>query len=150
MGKKCKKDQKVIKHKKKKRRSSVSSCNSSASSTPSLSTIDEETKKKLVKIFKKQRKKKKQKIKEKKEKLLKKFKTLKYKSKCGTSYDSEIKDFSGNEGKAIIAPMSKAEWEKQQNTLKRVLDEESGRIRLVYLSILKFLLLIIFFKYCKF
>lgn len=35
-----------------------------------------------------------------------------------------------------MAPMTKEEWEKKQNVVRRVLDEETGRYRLFYLSYL--------------
>lgn len=34
-----------------------------------------------------------------------------------------------------MAPMTKEEWEKKQSVVRRVLDEETGRYRLFYLSI---------------
>lgn len=123
-------NRKTDRHKKKKKHRSSSSDSSSSSS------IDEEIKKKLKKKLKKLKKKKKEKkalkklAKEKlREEVQKEKKEPKKKSvEVGTSYDVNV-DLM--EKSKALAPMTKEEWEKQQNTLRRVYDEETGRTRLI-------------------
>lgn len=39
-----------------------------------------------------------------------------------------------------MAPMTKEEWEKKQSVVRKVLDEETGRYRLSYLSVKLYIL----------
>ncbi|EEB20272.1 conserved hypothetical protein [Pediculus humanus corporis] len=120
------------KHKNKKKRKRTTS-----SSNSSISSIDEEIRRKLKKKLKKIKKKEKRKKKEKKAlKLLKNEvnKELILKKNEEGPDKSLINEILQEKSKSL-APMTKEEWEKQQNTFTRVLDKETGRTREMTLTI---------------
>jgi len=82
--------------------------------------------------------KKKKKLKKKKEKRKKKLKKAlaKLKMEQAVPIGPQVhidtpSNISPLEGKKILKPMTKEEWEKQQNQLKRVFDPDTGRMRLI-------------------
>ncbi|KOB77854.1 ADP-ribosylation factor-like protein 6-interacting protein 4 [Operophtera brumata] len=105
-----------VKSKKRNRSTSNDSCSSSSSS-------DSSTEKKKIRKLKKKLKKEqkridralKKKLKEEKKKLKKKI----------TSSETLM------EKSRAMAPMTKEEWEKRQSVVRRVLDEDTGRYRLI-------------------
>ncbi|PZC78929.1 hypothetical protein B5X24_HaOG217019 [Helicoverpa armigera] len=122
------------KSKKRRRRSSTSSSSSSDS--------DREKKKlrKLKKKIKKEKKKAdralKKKLKEEKKRFLKKRRS-KSSSRNRDVNNAKDGDASADiplelmEKSKAMAPMTKEEWEKRQSIVRKVLDEESGRYRLI-------------------
>uniref|UniRef100_A0A2A4J5C7 ADP-ribosylation factor-like protein 6-interacting protein 4 n=1 Tax=Heliothis virescens TaxID=7102 RepID=A0A2A4J5C7_HELVI len=114
----------------------------SSSSSSSSSDTDREKKKlrKLKKKIKKEKKKTekalKKKLKEEKKRLLKKQRS---KSTSRSRDGSNAKDGAASadiplelmEKSKAMAPMTKEEWEKRQSVVRKVLDEESGRYRLI-------------------
>ncbi|XP_013142333.1 PREDICTED: ADP-ribosylation factor-like protein 6-interacting protein 4 isoform X2 [Papilio polytes] len=123
------------KEKSKKRRRSTSSSESSSNSSSSESSHEKKKLKKLKKKLKREQKKT--------EKLLKKkLKEEKKKLKKKRRSNSEGKDSQAQEATADIpielmekskamAPMTKEEWEQRQSVVRRVMDEETGRYRLI-------------------
>ncbi|KPJ13174.1 ADP-ribosylation factor-like protein 6-interacting protein 4 [Papilio machaon] len=123
------------KEKSKKRRRSTSSSESSSNSSSSESSHERKKLRKLKKKLKREQKKT--------EKLLKKkLKEEKRKLKKKRRSTSESKDSSTQEATADIpielmekskamAPMTKEEWEQRQSVVRRVMDEETGRYRLI-------------------
>lgn len=108
---------------------------SSSDSDSYLSSLDQETKQKLLKKLKKFKK---------KEKKKKKKKERKRKEKEGERRQKKPPQKGSNAKETVHAeknigprcsrnfvPMTKEEWERQQNTLRRVYDEETGRMRFV-------------------
>jgi len=132
------KKQKKRKKKKKQRDSSESSTDSSSSSTTSSSSSDssdEESNRKH-----KKRKKKKDKMKKKSKRSKNDGKKIETKSLDKTLQRSAVvvspteADVGPNislSSSKIRAPMTKAEWEKQQSELRWVIDPETGRKRLI-------------------
>lgn len=115
----------IVKRKRKKppskrrRRSSSSSTSSSTSSSPatSSSTSSSSSSDEKRKYKKKQKKKK-----------TKEPKTIRDKTENDATCDIPL-DFMDKS--KTMAPMTKEQWEKEQNTVKRVYDESTGRWRLV-------------------
>lgn len=85
--------------------------------------------KKLKKAMKKRRKKKRMKKKLKK-KLKKSKKKLRNTDKSKESISKDVSQEISEKSKAM-APMTKEEWEKKQNVIRKVYDEETGRYRLI-------------------
>ncbi|KPJ04337.1 PREDICTED: ADP-ribosylation factor-like protein 6-interacting protein 4 [Papilio xuthus] len=123
------------KEKSKKRRRSSSSSESSSNSSSSESSHEKKKLRKLKKKLKREQKKT--------EKLLKKkLKESKRKLKKKRRSNSDSKDSRTQEATADIpielmekskamAPMTKEEWEQRQSVVRRVMDEETGRYRLI-------------------
>ncbi|KAJ8719177.1 hypothetical protein PYW07_016733 [Mythimna separata] len=123
------------KEKSKKRRRS--SCSSSSSSDASREKKKlRKLKKKLKKEQKKTEKALKKKLKEEKKRLKKKQRS---KSTSRSRDGSNAKEAAASadiplelmEKSKAMAPMTKEEWEKRQSVVRKVLDEESGRYRLI-------------------
>ncbi|KAJ2947607.1 hypothetical protein O0L34_g17404 [Tuta absoluta] len=123
---------------KKKRKKSTGSEDSSNSSS-SDSSLE---KKKLRKLKKKLRKEQKKTEKALRKKLKEKKKKLKEKRRsksdsCSRDEPAKTDDAAADipielmERSKAMAPMTKEEWEKRQSVVRRVLDEESGRYRLI-------------------
>ncbi|CAB3222338.1 unnamed protein product [Arctia plantaginis] len=121
---------------KKRRRSSSSSSSSSSSDSSREKKKLRKLKKKLKKEQKKTEKALKKKLKEEKRKLKKQHRS---KSRSRTRDDSNVKGDNAStdiplelmEKSKAMAPMTKEEWEKRQSIVRKVLDEESGRYRLI-------------------
>ncbi|XP_075975960.1 ADP-ribosylation factor-like protein 6-interacting protein 4 isoform X2 [Anticarsia gemmatalis] len=125
------------KEKSKKRRKSSSESSSSSSSDSSREKKKlRKLKKKLKKEQKKTEKALKKKIKEDKKKLKKKHRS---KSTSQSRDDNAAAEENASadiplelmEKSKAMAPMTKEEWEKRQSVVRKVLDEESGRYRLI-------------------
>ncbi|KAJ8724275.1 hypothetical protein PYW08_015749 [Mythimna loreyi] len=123
------------KEKSKKRRRS--SCSSSSSSDTSREKKKlRKLKKKLKKEQKKTERALKKKLKEEKKRLKKKQRS---KSTSRSRDGSNAKEAAASadiplelmEKSKAMAPMTKEEWEKRQSVVRKVLDEESGRYRLI-------------------
>ncbi|CAK1579626.1 unnamed protein product [Parnassius mnemosyne] len=123
------------KEKSKKRRRTSSSDDTNPSSSSSESSREKKKLRKLKKKLKREQKKTekilKKKLREEKKKLKKKRKS-----------NSDSKDSQNDEATADIpielmemskamAPMTKEEWEQRQSVVRRVMDEETGRYRLI-------------------
>ncbi|XP_038220777.1 ADP-ribosylation factor-like protein 6-interacting protein 4 [Zerene cesonia] len=115
---------------KKKRRSSSDDSSSCSDSS--------QEKKKLRKLKKKLKKEKKKTERALKKKLKEEIKKLKKTRSSSGSLDDVVKDDSTTdipielmEKSKAMAPMTKEEWEKRQSVVRRVLDEETGRYRLI-------------------
>ncbi|KAL0832299.1 hypothetical protein ABMA28_001740 [Loxostege sticticalis] len=128
------------KKKSKRRRSSSEDSSSSSSSDSSREKKKlRKLKKKLKKEQKKTEKALKKKLKEEKRKLKKKRRsTSESCSRDATDLGEKEKDNNSAdiplelmEKSKAMAPMTKEEWEKRQSVVRRVLDEESGRYRLI-------------------
>ena len=135
--------------KKKRSRSSSSSSSSSSesssdseessSSESSSSSEDEKKRKKRKKIAKKLKKAEKKRKKKKLKKKLKKMKTKKEKPVKEKKKTPKLLDDGTDpvpEKAKAMAPMTKEQWEKKQNVVRKVYDKETGRQRLVWLSFL--------------
>ncbi|KAL4716266.1 hypothetical protein ACJJTC_014746 [Scirpophaga incertulas] len=133
--------------KKKAKSSRRSSSSSSSSSNSSDSSREKKKLRKLKKKLKKERKRT--------EKILKRrLKEEKRKKRRKTTSVSDRDDRSKDvieetpadipialmERSKAMAPMTKEEWDKRQSIIRKVLDEESGRYRLLYPSLFKLLL----------
>ncbi|XP_068623658.1 ADP-ribosylation factor-like protein 6-interacting protein 4 [Battus philenor] len=120
------------KEKSKKRRQSSSSSNDSTSSSSSESSREKKQLRKLKKKLKKEQKKTekllKRKLKEEKRKLKKKRNNESKESQEEATADIPIELM---EKSKAMAPMTKEEWEQRQSVIRRVLDEETGRYRLI-------------------
>ncbi|XP_026333513.1 ADP-ribosylation factor-like protein 6-interacting protein 4 [Hyposmocoma kahamanoa] len=128
------------KEKSKKRKRSAESSEDSSSSSSTDCTRE---KKKLRKLKKKLRKEQKKTEKALQKKLKKEKKKLKKKRRSKSSSCSRDDAFKKGADEAAdiplelmekskaMAPMTKEEWEKRQSIVRRVLDEESGRYRLI-------------------
>ncbi|XP_026732031.1 ADP-ribosylation factor-like protein 6-interacting protein 4 [Trichoplusia ni] len=121
------------KEKSKKRRKSSSDSSSSSSSDSSREKKKlRKLKKKLKREQKKTEKALKKKLREEKKRLKKK-----HRSKSSSRSRDEAKEASADiplelmEKSKAMAPMTKEEWEKRQSVVRKVLDEESGRYRLI-------------------
>lgn len=131
--------------KKRARSSSTSSSSSSESSTDtddssstdsSSSSEDEKKRKKRKKMAKKLKKAEKKRKKKKLKKKLKKMKTRKDKPVKEKKKNNNPKEKTTEEGSAeavdkskAMAPMTKEQWEKRQNVVRKVYDKDSGRHR---------------------
>ncbi|XP_073952185.1 uncharacterized protein isoform X2 [Choristoneura fumiferana] len=124
------------KEKSKKRQRSTST--SSSSSSSSDSSREKKKLRKLKKKLKKEQKRTekilKKKLKEEKKKLKKKDRSSKSRSREESS--SKVEEAADipielMEKSRAMAPMTKEEWEQKQSVVRRVLDEESGRYRLI-------------------
>ncbi|CAH3995440.1 unnamed protein product [Pieris brassicae] len=120
---------------KKKRRSSD---DSSGSDSTSGSSDSSQEKKKLRKLKKKLKREKKKTEKALKKKLKEEIKKLKKTRRSSSrSIDGGKDEVSSDipielmEKSKAMAPMTKEEWEKKQSVVRRVLDEETGRYRLI-------------------
>ncbi|CAH1635822.1 unnamed protein product [Spodoptera littoralis] len=121
---------------KKRRRSSCSSSSSSDSDASREKKKLRKLKKKLKKEKKKTEKALKKKLKEEKKKLKKKQRS---KSTSRSRDGSNAKEVAVStdiplelmEKSKAMAPMTKEEWEKRQSVVRKVLDEETGRYRLI-------------------
>lgn len=82
--------------------------------------------------MKKRRKKKRMKKKLKK-KLKKSKKKLRNTDKSKESISKDVSQEISEKSKAM-APMTKEEWEKKQNVIRKVYDEETGRYRYFYIK----------------
>ncbi|XP_072949931.1 ADP-ribosylation factor-like protein 6-interacting protein 4 isoform X2 [Epargyreus clarus] len=121
------------KEKSKKRRRSSTSADSSSSSSSSDSEREKRKLRKLKKKLKKEQKRTekllKKKIKEEKKKMKKKRQSEQEDNfEDGPAADIPIELM---EKSKAMAPMTKEEWEQRQSVIRRVLDEESGRYRLI-------------------
>ncbi|CAG9135588.1 unnamed protein product [Plutella xylostella] len=125
------------KDKTKKRRHSGSS--SSGSSESSDSSQEKKKLRKLKKKLKKEQRKTEKILKKKLKEEKKKLKKSKSKSKDRSSDASDHNTIGPAadipialmEKSKAMAPMTKEEWEKRQSIVRRVLDEETGRYRLI-------------------
>ncbi|XP_028169104.1 ADP-ribosylation factor-like protein 6-interacting protein 4 [Ostrinia nubilalis] len=125
---------------KKKSKRRRSSSEDSTSSSSSDSSREKKKLRKLKKKLKKEQKKTeralKKKLKEEKRKLKKK-KSSSDRGSRDEGDDIKKDDKSADiplelmEKSKAMAPMTKEEWEKRQSVIRRVLDEESGRYRLI-------------------
>ncbi|XP_014360998.2 ADP-ribosylation factor-like protein 6-interacting protein 4 [Papilio machaon] len=123
------------KEKSKKRRRSTSSSESSSNSSSSESSHERKKLRKLKKKLKREQKKTekllKKKLKEEKRKLKKKRRST------SVSKDSQTQEATADipielmEKSKAMAPMTKEEWEQRQSVVRRVMDEETGRYRLI-------------------
>ncbi|CAH0583245.1 unnamed protein product [Chrysodeixis includens] len=123
------------KEKSKKRRKSSSDSSSSSSSDSSREKKKlRKLKKKLKREQKKTEKALKKKLREEKKRLKKKHRN---KSSSRSRDETNTKEASADiplelmEKSKAMAPMTKEEWEKRQSVVRKVLDEESGRYRLI-------------------
>ncbi|XP_063627679.1 ADP-ribosylation factor-like protein 6-interacting protein 4 [Cydia splendana] len=118
---------------KKRRRSSSSSSSSSSSDSSQEKKKLRKLKKKLKKEQKKTEKILKKKLKEEKKKLKKKQRSKSRSRETSTSKQDAAADIPIElmEKSKAMAPMTKEEWEQKQSVVRRVLDEDSGRYRLI-------------------
>ncbi|XP_053605170.1 ADP-ribosylation factor-like protein 6-interacting protein 4 [Plodia interpunctella] len=126
------------KEKSKKRRRS-SSNNDSSSSSSSDSSREKKKLRKLKKKLKKEQKKTekvlKKKLKEERKKLKKKHRSKS--SSLSRDEHKKLEDAPADipielmEKSKAMAPMTKEEWEQKQSVVRRVLDEDTGRYRLI-------------------
>ncbi|XP_061705227.1 ADP-ribosylation factor-like protein 6-interacting protein 4 [Cydia pomonella] len=118
---------------KKRRRSSSSSSSSSGSDSSQEKKKLRKLKKKLKKEQKKTEKMLKKKLKEEKRKMKKKQRSKSRSRETSTSKQDAAADIPIElmEKSKAMAPMTKEEWEQKQSIVRRVLDEESGRYRLI-------------------
>ncbi|GBP44900.1 ADP-ribosylation factor-like protein 6-interacting protein 4 [Eumeta japonica] len=122
------------KEKSKKRRHSSSSCDSKQSSDSDTSR----EKRKLKKLKRKLKREQKKAKKILKKKLKLENKTLKRRSRSNSQDIVEKLEptpadvpLELMEKSKAMAPMTREEWEKKQSVIRRVLDEETGRYRLI-------------------
>ncbi|CAK1541282.1 unnamed protein product [Leptosia nina] len=111
---------------------------SSDTSSSSSESEQEKEKKKLRKLKKKLRREKKKTEKALKKKLKEEIKKLKKARRSSSrSVEARKDEISTDipielmEKSKAMAPMTKEEWEKKQSVVRRVLDEDSGRYRLI-------------------
>lgn len=115
------------KHRKEqKRRSSSTSSSSSSGSSSSTSSSSSSRERK-----RKERKKKKEKRKKKKLKKLEKLQAAMIGPSVSTSVAGPDDNVDIQEKSRTMRPMTKEEWERKQNTIRKVYDPETGRTRLV-------------------
>ncbi|XP_013188134.1 ADP-ribosylation factor-like protein 6-interacting protein 4 [Amyelois transitella] len=122
------------KSKKRHRSSSEDSSSSSSSDSSHEKKKLRKLKKKLKKEQRKTEKALKKKLREEKKKLKKKHRS---KSSSGSRDESNLEETPADipielmEKSKAMAPMTKEEWEKKQSVVRRVLDEDTGRYRLI-------------------
>ncbi|CAG4970110.1 unnamed protein product [Parnassius apollo] len=110
---------------------------SSSDDTSSSSSESSREKKKLRKLKKKLKKEQKKTEKILKKKLREEKKKLKKRRSNSDSKDSKNDEATADipielmEMSKAMAPMTKEEWEQRQSVVRRVMDEETGRYRLI-------------------
>jgi len=140
--KKIKDKKKKLKQRKKKKKHYSSESSDSSSSSTSSSSSSDSSDDETARKHKKKRKKNKDKLKKKKSKKSKNDEKGKKVEKTSDKIAKQITDTTvSNEADVgpnislssskIRAPMTKAEWEKQQSELRWIVDPETGRKRLI-------------------